>query len=214
MIANAADHTCSEVAENFAFLHRCSSTALQKVEGERSCSCLHTRTPPTPHRLINSNLIGRGLTSYTRAFGGLVLEYCVSAGGEGRRPTEAMQTRSPSGLTFLTGSWELRLNVGAGGFAEPARGSGIQFVCVVFFFLIAGNFERERSRCTAWLHNTIETLPHTNVYHLIKLEIASMAENNCYFTLYCHSSHGGASLWEISLDAFESCGQIPIGRYC
>lgn len=50
---------------------------------------LHTCTPPTPHRLINSNLIGRGLTSYTRAFGGLAVKRCLRR-RERPAPTEAM----------------------------------------------------------------------------------------------------------------------------
>lgn len=172
---------------------------------------LHTRTPPTPHRLINSNLIGRGLTSYTRAFGGLVLKCCVSAGGKDRRRPRRCKsepTRSTSGL--IAPDWQLgaAAQCWCGRLAKPARGSRIQFV----WFLIAGNFEHERSRCTARPHNTIEALPDTNVYHLIKLKIVNMTENNCCFpqqtALCCHSSHVEASCWEISFDAIQSCGQI------
>lgn len=117
------------------------------------------------------------------------------------------------GSRLLTGSWELRLNVGAGGFAKPATGSRIQSV----WFLVAGSFEHERSRCAARLHNTIETLPDTNVYHLIKLKIVNMSENDCYFTprtaLCCHSGHAGASCWEISFDSIQRCDQITaVGR--
>lgn len=111
----------------------------QKVRDERTHAhalIVHTRTPPTPHRLINSNLISRGLTSYTRAFGGLVVKCCVSAGGEDRRRLRRCESElmwSASGL--ITPDWQLGVMApcSCGQLRKPARGSRIQFGCLVFF---------------------------------------------------------------------------------
>lgn len=159
---------------------------------------LHTCNASHTTWLINSNLNGRGLTSYTHAFRCLVVKCCVFGGEKGKADWGDEKVSWCDAGRLIAPDWQL------GVMAQCAAGSFTTSqgrLNPIWMILIAGNVS---VKSTQQAHN-LATEPDASAgcrwcLPPHKAEIVSMLESNCYFiqrtVLHYHSSHVATS-WQI-----------------